>query len=174
MEQFDCDGATLDDSLYTGVTIPPIDEKTIECNLTRFTAWLNKLAEQVNYLSCLYLDMKKIVQENRERIICLESRVDNLEEIIKEIQAKIKQIENLLEQILGGSGDFNEAINLLNSRIDFLYDLLPIPYGLIPAKGWKFAMGNISVMSANGGTPSVDGPGIFTAGVIENNDLYFN
>ena len=174
MEQFDCDGATLDDSLYTGVTIPPIDEKTIECNLTRFTAWLNKLAEQVNYLSCLYLDMKKIVQENRERIICLESRVDNLEEIIKEIQAKIEQIENLLEQILGGSGDFNEAINLLNSRIDFLYDLLPIPYGLIPAKGWKFAMGNISVMSANGGTPSVDGPGIFTAGVIENNDIYFN
>lgn len=174
MEQFDCDGATLDDSLYTGATIPPIDEKTIECNLTRFTAWLNKLAEQVNYLSCLYLDMKKIVQENRERIICLESRVDNLEEIIKEIQAKIEQIENLLEQILGGSGDFNEAINLLNSRIDFLYDLLPIPYGLIPAKGWKFAMGNISVMSANGGTPSVDGPGIFTAGVIENNDLYFN
>ena len=174
MEQFDCDGATLDDSLYTGVTIPPIDEKTIECNLTRFTAWLNKLAEQVNYLSCLYLDMKKIVQENRERIICLESRVDNLEEVIKEIQAKIEQIENLLEQILGGSGDLNEAINLLNSRIDFLYDLLPIPYGLIPVKGWKFAMGNISVMSANGGTPSVDGPGIFTAGVIENNDLYFN
>jgi hypothetical protein len=174
MEQFDCDGATLDDSLYTGMTIPPIDEKTIECNITRFAAWLNKLAEQVNYLSCLYLDMKAIVKENRERIICLESKVENIEEAIQEIQNKIEQIENLIEQILGGSGDINQAINLLNGRIDFLYSLLPIPYGLISAKGWKFAMGNINVMSANSGTPSVDGPGIFTAGVIENNDLYFN
>lgn len=174
MEQFDCDGATLDDSLYTGMTIPPIDEKTIECNLARFTAWLNKLAEQVNYLSCLYLDMKKIVKENRERIICLEGRVDELEETINQIEERLTNLENLVNQLIGGSGDINQALNLLNGRIDFLYDLLPIPYGMIPGKGWKFAMGNISVMSANNGTPSIDGPGIFTAGVIENNDLYFN
>ena len=76
MDTLNCDGATLDDSLYTGRIIPPIDQKTIECNLTRFTEWLNNLAEQVNYLSCLYLDMKRVVQENRERIVCLEGKVE--------------------------------------------------------------------------------------------------
>jgi hypothetical protein len=85
MERENCDCATLDDSLYTGDTIPPIDSKTIECNITRFAAWLNRLAEQVNYLSCLYLDMKKVVQENRERIICLEGRVDGLEQTINNL-----------------------------------------------------------------------------------------
>lgn len=174
MERENCDGATLDDSLYTGNTIPPIDSKTIECNITRFAAWLNRLAEQVNYLSCLYLDMKQVVQENRERIICLEGRVDGLEETINNIDQRLTNLENLVNQLIGGSGDITEALNLINGRIDFLYDLLPIPYGLLPGKGWKFAMGNINVMSANNGAPSVDGPGIFTAGVIENNDLYFN
>lgn len=174
MDTYNCDGATLDDSLYTGQTIPPIDQKTIECNLTRFTEWLNKLAEQVNYLSCLYLDMKAVVQDNRSRIERLEYDLDQLEETVKAIEARLTTLENTVNTLISGSGDINDAINLLNNRIDFLYDLLPIPYGMLPGKGWKFAMGNINIMSANGGTPSTSGPGIFTNDAIEDNDLYFN
>lgn len=174
MDTYNCDGATMDDSLYTGQTIPPIDQKTIECNLTRFTEWLNKLAEQVNYLSCLYLDMKAVVQDNRHRIERLEYDIDQLEARIDDIDARLTNLETIVNNLIGGSGDLNDAINLLNSRIDFLYDLLPIPYGMLPGKGWKFAMGNINIMSANSGTPSTSGPGIFTNDAIENNDLYFN
>lgn len=174
MDTLNCDGATLDDSLYTGKIIPPIDQKTIECNLTRFTEWLNNLAEQVNYLSCLYLDMKKIVQENRERIICLEGKVEVIENRLDLLDGRVTNIEGDLVEIHNDIQNINNALELIDSRIDFLYSLLPIPYGLIGAKGWKFAMGNINVMSANNGTPSIDGPGIFTSGVIENNDLYFN
>ena len=174
MDTLNCDGATMDDSLYTGYTVPPIDQKTIECNLTRFTEWLNKLAEQVNYLSCLYLDMKTIVQDNRHRIERLEYDLEQLENRVDEIDTRLTNLETIVNNLIGGSGDLNDAINLLNNRIDFLYDLLPIPYGLLPGKGWKFAMGNINIMSANSGTPSTSGPGIFTNDVIENNDLYFN
>ena len=174
MDTINCDGATLGDSLYTGSTIPPLDQKTVECNLTRFVEWLNKLTEQVNYLSCLYLDMKAVVQENRQRIECLEGQLAELTERVNNIDTRLTALETLVNELINGSGDINSALNVINNKLDFLYDLLPIPYGMLPGKGWKFAMGNINVMSANNGTPSTSGPGIFTSDTIEDNDLYFN
>ena len=173
MDTINCDGATLDDSLYTGATIPPLDQKTVECNLTRFVEWLNKLAEQVNYLSCLYLDMKAVVQENRQRIECLEGQVAELTERIEDIETRLTALETLVNELISGSGDINSALNIINNKLDFLYDLLPIPYGMLPGKGWKFAMGNINVTSTTDAPTNVNGPGIYTSGAIEDNDVNF-
>ena len=82
----------------------------------------------------------------------------NLEEIVNNID--LDTIEGLIEMV--------------NGRVDLLYSWLPIPYGMIDPKGWKFAMGNINVMSDNNQTPSIDGAGIYTSGTIEDNDIYFN
>lgn len=174
MDTLNCEGSTLDESLYTGYNVPALDQKTVECNLTRFTEWLNKLAEQVNFISCLYLDMKQVVQDDHSRIERLEYDLRELESRVDAIDDRLSEVERIISELIGGSGDINSALQILNNKLDFLYDLLPVPYGMLPTKGWKFAMGNINVMSANNGTASVDGPGIFTSNAIENNDIYFN
>ena len=172
---------SVTDGLYTGDEIPYIDQKTIECNLTRFTAWLNRLVDQVNYLSCLYLDLKTMVLENRERIICLESRVDRLEERVTALEERVTTIEEALGLINTNISNLTNAINNLTNNISQvaenvsrLYSYLPTSITDIDNYGWKFGMGNINVMSANSGTPAISGPGIFTSAAIENNDIYFN
>lgn len=187
---------------YTGEEIPPIDQKTIECNLTRFVAWLDRLVDQVNYLSCLYLDLKTVVLENRQRIECLEERVDTLESDVSGLKTRVTNLETRMgtaetriNNILGDIDTINNQITTINSniialdnrvsavetsltttigRVDKLYSYLPASTSTIDARSWKFGMGNINVMSANSGTPAITGPGIFTSDAIENNDLYFN
>lgn len=173
---------------YTGEEIPPIDQKTIECNLTRFTAWLDRLVDQVNYLSCLYLDLKTVVLENRQRIECLEermdtveTRVDGLETRVEALETRMGTAETRINNILGDIDDIHNDITEINSNlitvqneVNKLYSYLPVTTTVLDQRGWKFGMGNINVMSANNGTPAITGPGIFTSDAIENNDLYFN
>ena len=171
----------LEEGGYTGDEIPAIDQKTIECNLTRFAEWLNRLVDQVNYLSCLYLDLKDIVLDNRHRIECLEGRVDTLETTVADHETRISDLERRMglaeTAITNLSGDVNNLVNNLStavSRVNKLYSYLPVSTEVLDQRGWKFGMGNINVMSANNGTPAITGPGIFTSDAIENNDLYFN
>lgn len=172
---------SVTDGLYTGDEIPYIDQKTIECNLTRFTAWLNRLVDQVNYLSCLYLDLKAMVLENRQRIECLESRVDGLEERVSSLEERVRTIEEALglidarvTNLIDSVGDVINNISQVAENVSRLYSYLPTSITNIDNYGWKFGMGNINVMSANSGTPAISGPGIFTSAAIENNDIYFN
>ena len=172
---------SVTDGLYTGDEIPYIDQKTIECNLTRFTAWLNRLVDQVNYLSCLYLDLKAMVLENRQRIECLESRVDRLEERVSSLEERVRTIEEALglidarvTNLIDSLGDVINNISQVAENVSRLYSYLPTSITNIDNYGWKFGMGNINVMSANSGTPAISGPGIFTSAAIENNDIYFN
>lgn len=172
---------SVTDGLYTGDEIPYIDQKTIECNLTRFTAWLNRLVDQVNYLSCLYLDLKAMVLENRQRIECLESRVDKLEERVSSLEERVRTIEEALglidarvTNLIDSLGDVINNISQVAENVSRLYSYLPTSITNIDNYGWKFGMGNINVMSANSGTPAISGPGIFTSAAIENNDIYFN
>lgn len=172
---------SVTDGLYTGDEIPYIDQKTIECNLTRFTAWLNRLVDQVNYLSCLYLDLKAMVLENRQRIECLESRVDRLEERVSSLEERVRTIEEALglidarvTNLIDSVGDVINNISQVAENVSRLYSYLPTSITNIDNYGWKFGMGNINVMSANSGTPAISGPGIFTSAAIENNDIYFN
>lgn len=166
---------------YTGEEIPPIDQKTIECNLTRFTAWLNRLVDQVNYLSCLYLELRDVVLENRRRIECLEERMDAvegrvtaLETRVGNIETRLGLIETRLGNVLSDIDNINNTIAQYSSTVSKLYSYLPAPISVIDDRSWKFGMGNINVMSANNGTAATTGPGIFTSDAIENNDLYFN
>lgn len=156
------------------MVLPPIDQRTIECDLRKFTDWLNRMADQVNWVTSVYVELKEVVDKLVIKVKELEDKVEYLESKVAELETRVEVVEKDVEQLKQEIEALQKLIDMLNERLDMLYGWLPIPYGMIPSKGWKFAMGNINVMSSNGGVASVDGPGIFTSGGIENNDLYFN
>lgn len=151
--------------------LPHIDQNTIECDLRAFTRWLNALADQVNWLTKIYLQLKAQVDTNTEDIRLLKIRMGDAETNITNLDNRLTAVENALAAI--DLDTINQLISMVNGRIDLLYDWLPLPYGMIANKGWKFAMGNINVMSTTDAPTNVDGPGIYTSGSVENNDINF-
>lgn len=153
------------------VKIPHIDQNTIECDLSAFTRWLNRLADQVNWLGDVYLELKTQVDKNREDIRKINIRLDDITEVLNNHEQRITNLENIvasldLDTIMG-------LIEMMNGRIDMLYSWLPVPYGMIDGLGWKFGMGNINVTSTTDAPSDVNGPGIYTSGAIEDNDINF-
>lgn len=151
--------------------IPHIDQNTIECDLRAFTRWLNALADQVNWLSNAYVDLDARVKKNTEDIRKLKIQVNNLEERVNNIDARLTHLEEIVAAL--DLETLEELIAMVNGRVDLLYSWLPIPYGMIDPKGWKFAMGTINVTSTTDAPTNVDGPGIYTSGAIEDNDINF-
>lgn len=151
--------------------IPHIDQNTIECDLRAFTRWLNALADQVNWLSKAYVDLDARVKENTENIRKLKIQVNNLEERVNNIDARLTHLEEVVAAL--DLDAIEGLIEMVNGRVDLLYSWLPIPYGMIDPKGWKFAMGTISVTSTTDAPTDVNGPGIYTSGSIEDDDINF-
>lgn len=157
------------ESTYT--VIPPIDQRTIECDLRAFTRWLNNLVDQVNYLTKIYTELKEQVDINKEDIRLLKNRATTIENRLDNHETRITNLE---EAVAGLDLEtINQLIAMVNGRVDMLYGWLPIPYGMIDPKGWKFAMGNINAMSTQDAPSNVDGPGIYTSGSVEDNDINF-
>lgn len=151
--------------------IPHIDQNTIECDLRAFTRWLNALADQVNWLTKIYLELKAQVDINKEDIRKLKVRMTNVENRVTALEGRVTNLEEIVNNL---DLDVIEGlISMVNGRVDLLYSWLPIPYGMIDPKGWKFAMGNINVMSSTDAPTTVDGPGIYTSGAVEDNDVNF-
>lgn len=150
-----------------------IDQHTIECDLRAFTSWLNRLVDQLNYTTRIAIYAKNLAEKNEKRICLLEERVENLEQIVLNIDRRLTKAEGDIINIFQQLDILENTINQVNARVDLLYSWLPIPYGMIDPKGWKFAMGNINCMSDNGGTPNLD-IGIITHYDIKDNDIYFN
>lgn len=151
--------------------MPHIDQNTIECDLRAFTRWLNSLVDQINWLTKVYVELKAQVDENTENIRKLKVQVNNLEERVDNIDARLTNLEEIVSNI--DTDAINNLIDMVNGRVDLLYSWLPVPYGMIPSYGWKFAMGTINVTSTTDAPTSVDGPGIYTSGAIEDNDVNF-
>ena len=151
--------------------IPHIDQNTIECDLRAFTRWLNALADQVNWLTKIYLQLKAQVEENTEDIRKLKVRMTNVENRVTALEQRVTNLENIVNNL--DLDTIEGLISMVNGRVDLLYSWLPIPYGMIDPKGWKFAMGNINVMSTTDAPTTVDGPGIYTSGAVEDNDINF-
>lgn len=151
--------------------IPHIDQNTIECDLRAFTRWLNALADQVNWLSNAYVGLDARVKKNTEDIRKLKIQVNNLEERVNNIDARLTHLEEIVAAL--DLETLEGLIAMVNGRVDLLYSWLPIPYGMIDPKGWKFAMGTINVTSTTDAPTNVDGPGIYTSGAIEDNDINF-
>lgn len=151
--------------------IPHIDQNTIECDLRAFTRWLNALADQVNWLAKTYVELKAQVEQNTEDIRQLKIRVTNLENRMTALENRVTNLEEIVNNL--DLDTIEGLIAMVNGRVDLLYSWLPIPYGMIDGKGWKFAMGNISVMSTTDAPTTVDGPGIYTSGAVEDNDVNF-
>lgn len=153
-------------------TLPYIDQRTIECDLRKFTRWLNDLVDRINWLTKIYVELKAQVDQNKEDIRVLKNRMTNVENRVTNLEGRVTNLEEIVNNL--DLDTLEGLIEMVNGRIDLLYSWLPIPYGMIDPKGWKFAMGNMNAMSDNNGTPSTDGPGIFTSGSIKDNDIYFN
>ena len=151
--------------------IPHIDQNTIECDLRAFTRWLNALADQVNWLSKTYVELKAQVDQNTEDIRKLKIRVTNLENRMTALENRVTNLEEIVNNL--DLDTIEGLIAMVNGRVDLLYSWLPIPYGMIDPKGWKFAMGTINVTSTTDAPTTVDGPGIYTSGAIEDNDVNF-
>lgn len=151
--------------------IPHIDQNTIECDLRAFTRWLNTLADQVNWLTKIYLELKAQVDINTEDIRQLKVRMTNVENRVTALENRVTNLEEIVNNL--DLETIEGLISMVNGRVDLLYSWLPIPYGMIDPKGWKFAMGNINVMSTTDAPTTVDGPGIYTSGAVEDNDVNF-
>lgn len=151
--------------------IPHIDQRTIECDLSAFTRWLNALADQVNWLTNVYLELKEQVDINTEDIRKLKIRVTNLENRMDNLENRVTHLEEIVNNL--DLDAIQQLIDMVNSRIDLLYSWLPVPYGMIPSLGWKFAMGNINATSTTDAPTNINGPGIYTSGAIEDNDINF-
>ena len=151
--------------------IPHIDQRTIECDLSAFTRWLNALADQVNWLTNVYLELKEQVDINTEDIRKLKIRVTNLETRMDNLENRVTNLEEIVNNL--DLDAIQQLIDMVNSRIDLLYSWLPVPYGMIPSLGWKFAMGNINATSTTDAPTNINGPGIYTSGAIEDNDINF-
>lgn len=151
--------------------IPHIDQNTIECDLRAFTRWLNALADQLNWLSKTYVELKAQVDKNTEDIRKLKIQVNNLEERVNNIDARLTHLEEIVADL--DLETLEGLIAMVNGRVDLLYSWLPVPYGMIDGLGWKFGMGNINVMSTTDAPTTVQGPGIYTSGSVEDNDINF-
>jgi len=155
----------------TNTELPYIDQNTIECDLRAFTRWLNNLVDQINWLTKIYTGLKDQVEQNTEEIRLLKIRMSDAENDIYNLKQRVINLENIVDNL--DLDTITGLINMVNGRVDMLYSWLPIPYGMIDTKGWKFAMGNISVMSTQDAPSDTDGPGIYTSGSVENNDVNF-
>lgn len=151
--------------------IPYINQNTIECDLRAFTRWLNTLVDQLNWLTKIYVDLKKQVDINTEDIRQLKIRVGDLEDRMTLVEGRVTHLEEIVNNL--DLDSIHNLIDMVNGRVDLLYSWLPVPYGTIDGHGWKFAMGNISVMSTQDSPSDVTGPGIYTSGSVENNDVNF-
>lgn len=151
--------------------IPYINQNTIECDLRAFTRWLNTLVDQINWLTKIYVGLKDQVEQNTEDIRLLKIRMGDAENEINNLKQRVTNLENIVNNL---DLDVIEGlISTVNGRVDTLYSWLPVPYGTIDGRGWKFAMGNISVMSTQDAPSDVTGPGIYTSGSVEDNDVNF-
>ena len=146
------------------------------------------------------VNIKQDIVEINNEITNLDSRVDWLETqfssvngIFNELLSRLDWIYNHLPFALGNepanwtfaggnktlihtdiadAGDIYQIVNLVDDKVNWYDARLPRAKGSLPSD-FKMAFGNINVMSANGGTPSLN-IGIFTSGAVENDDLYFN
>lgn len=133
------------------------------------------------------------LDDHESRILWLEGQFSAVDGIIGMLNLRIDWIYNhlpfavgnvppnwtfaggdktLIHSDIADDGDIYQIVNLVDDKINWYDGRLPRAKASLPAD-FKLAFGNINVMSANGGTPSLN-IGIFTGGAIENNDIYFN
>ena len=133
------------------------------------------------------------LDNHESRIIWIENQFSSVDGLIGMVNARLDWIYNRLPFAVGNvppnwtfaggdrtlihndiadGGDIYQIVNLVDDKVNWYDTRLPQTKAAMPAD-FKMAFGNINVMSANSGTPSLS-VGIFTSGAIENADLYFN
>lgn len=176
--------------IYTPLSYITTD--TIECNPAEFANWLNQMVDRVNEHEYRIIQLINAVQELQNAIICLEELYRELEQRVTELEEWRPTVELRLTQLQDLINSLQQQINVINDQIESLtnivnnhesrlvtieadmswwYSKLPRSKGSLPSD-FRIGFGNINVMSANSGTPSLN-IGLFTSSAIENNDVYF-
>lgn len=151
------------------------------------------LESEVNIIKQDIVNINTEIENMDSRIVWLEQQFESVNGIFSELLSRIQWIYDHLPFALGNTppnwtfaggdrtvihtdianaGDIYQIVNLVDDKVNWYDTRLPRAKGSLPAD-FKMAFGNINVMSANGGTPSLN-IGIFTSGAIENDDVYFN
>lgn len=177
--------------IYTPLSY--INTDTIECNPAGLANWLNQMVDRVNEHEYRIIQLINAVQELQNAIICLEELYRELEQRVTELEDWRPTVELRLTQLQDLIDNLQQQVNVINDQITSLtnivnnhesrlvtmeadmswwYSKLPRSKGSLPSD-FRIGFGNINVMSANSGTPSLN-IGLFTSGGIENNDIYFN
>lgn len=137
-------------------------------------------------------DINQTLITHDSRITWLEEQLSSVDGIIGMVNLRLDWIYNRLPFAVGNvpdnwtfaggdvtlinpgiadDGDVYQMLNLVDDRVIWFENRLPRAKASLPAD-FKMAFGNINVMSANGGTPSLN-VGLFTSNAIENDDVYF-
>lgn len=132
---------------YTCVPVPAISQIDVQCSVDHLTRWLNNLAEEHNNLCSTLAAMDETVDSLLSRVCLLEKRVDDIESDISDIRGGLTEINNKLTEIENKLAGYDIAISQIQSLFDTITELLPIPYGMISAGGYKIAIGNIDVLN---------------------------
>lgn len=152
-------------------TIQPINPNTIECDPVGFANWLNDLREVVNQQSRLIMNFSERLTKVEYDISCIFAEIAAIKLRLDTLEQCCEDVQQTLIDIQADINTLNNRVTNLEADMSWFIARLPATQAAVPA-GFKFGMGNINVMSANGGTPSLN-IGIFTSLVIEDNDIYF-
>ena len=152
-------------------TIQPINTNTIECDPVGFANWLNDLREVVNQQSRLIMNFSERLTKVEYDISCIFAEIAAIKLRLDTLEQCCEDVQQTLIDIQADINTLNNRVTNLEADMSWFIARLPATQAAVPA-GFKFGMGNINVMSANGGTPSLN-IGIFTSLVIEDNDIYF-
>ena len=172
--------------------LPDITTETIECNVAEFAKWLNALVGKVNEHEYRIIQLINAVQELQDAVLCLdealtaltervvlleewrptvELRLTQLQDLVDSLQQQINVINDQIDALTNIVNNHETRIGVLEGDMSWWYSKLPRTKGSIPSD-FRIGFGNINVMSANGGTPSLN-IGIFTSSNIQNDDIYF-
>ena len=152
-------------------TVQPINPKTIECDPVGLANWLNDLREVVNQQSRLIMNFSERLTKVEYDISCIFAEIAAIKLRLDTLEQCCEDVQQTLIDIQADINALKNRVTNLEADMSWFIAHLPAAKSSIPG-GFKFGMGNINVMSANGGTPSLN-TGIFTSLVIEDNDLYF-
>lgn len=123
-----------------------ITTDTIKCNPEMFAMWLNDMVEVLNYTNKVAIDLYNENLETRKKVECAMIEINKIKQDITNNIQTVQTYEDRLafiERQIGGSGGM---MTVIEDKVNFLQDLIPMPIADIP-KDWKLAGGSITKLN---------------------------
>ena len=129
----------------TPTPIRPISSKTIECDPVGFANWLNDLADLLNYTNQLTIDNWNLNRELLRRVECLEVEVEEIKERLVLVESRLDSHEERIIWLEDQFSAVDGIFGMVNLRLDWIFNRLPFAVGNVPPN-WTFAGGDVSLI----------------------------